>query len=206
MSGQHNDHFFNPHLKIAHELWAKHLQPGNCAVDATCGNGHDLIYLAELTISAEPAKIPNPLPKLFAYDVQSTALLRAQSRARRALTESQFERVCWLERCHSQIGEAEKTAPLALVVYNLGYLPGGNKELVSRAETTVASLQLAMQKLTCRGAISITCYPRHVQGHREWLAVRSWAGALNPKDWNICQYSWLNRPLSPVLFWAQKKN
>ena len=35
------------HLKLAHHLWDQLLQKGDWALDATCGNGHDALFLSE---------------------------------------------------------------------------------------------------------------------------------------------------------------
>ncbi len=38
-------------LTFAHKIWKEHLKPGDRAIDATCGNGHDTLILSGLTLS-----------------------------------------------------------------------------------------------------------------------------------------------------------
>lgn len=192
----------SPHLRLAHRFWAEHLRAGGSVVDATCGNGRDLTYLAELIFP--PAEANFPVFKLFAYDVQEAALRSARERASASLSDNQAAQIRYLQRCHSQIGRAEASTPIALIVYNLGYLPGGDKTLTTKSETTALSLRRASELLMPSGALSIMCYPRHEEGHREWRAVRAWLQNLPPAVWSVQEHCWLNRPLAPLWYWAQR--
>ena len=39
------------------------------------------------------------------------------------------------------------TQPVKLVCFNLGYFPGGDRNIITKPETTVAGIQAAMQLL-----------------------------------------------------------
>ena len=47
---------------------------------------------------------------------------------------------------------------IGLIVFNLGYLPGGDKQRATQTETTLAALQAALDKLTIGGLLSVTMY------------------------------------------------
>ena len=56
---------FTSHIDLAHQYWKNLLLPGDHAIDATCGNGHDSIFLAKILLDSG---------KLKAFDKQSSAI------------------------------------------------------------------------------------------------------------------------------------
>lgn len=51
-----------------------------------------------------------------------------------------------------------------LVTFNLGYLPGGDKNLITKVDTTLQALQAASNVLQPGGLISIVAYVGHPGG------------------------------------------
>lgn len=170
-----------PHLEKAHQFWKKFLKPSDHVIDATCGNGKDTAILAHLV----------PTGHVYAIDIQKDAIKSAQSHL-------SFSNVSFLHQCHTQLPKDQK---VRLVVYNLGYLPGGNKHLTSRVETTLISITTALELLPLGGALSITCYPGHEEGAREEKAIQEWAEGLSQSiEWS----AW--KPGSPTLLTVIKVN
>lgn len=165
------------HLDLAHFYWKKTVSEHDTVIDATCGNGYDTLFLAELNV------------KIIAYDIQLEAIEATRTKVPHALFRHQS---------HAQFEESEA----ALIVYNLGYLPGGDKNLTTRCSTTLQSLQYAVQIAT--KALSITCYPGHDEGAKEEKMVIDFAATLNPKIWHVCYHQWLNRHKSPSLLWLSR--
>ncbi len=186
-----NGSFKNHHLKLAKKYWQEHLLPGDIAIDATCGNGHDTLFLTHL------------LPSLvFTYDIQKEALDNTRKLIDSALSKEQADRVIFCEKSHALIEETPCPKPPRLIVYNLGYLPGGDKTVTTQTETTLTSLSQSINLLASDGALSIMCYPGHEEGLREEAAVIEFLSTLPPKDWQICLHRYINRPKSPSLIWA----
>jgi Putative rRNA methylase len=163
------------HLHTAHALWREHLRPGDTAIDATCGNGHDTQILADLV---------GPAGTLLSYDIQPQALQNAQARL-------PHQQIIWKHQCHSQI-----LLPARLVVYNLGYLPGGDKSITTQTDTTLKSLKKALEA----DAISIMCYPGHTEGARELTAITQFLKDLS--GWEITPYRW--KAGAPTLLWMKQ--
>ena len=90
------------------------------------------------------------------------------------------------------------------IVYNLGYLPGADKSITTVHDTTIKSLKQALDCVVEGGAIFITCYPGHAAGKIETKAVQEFCKTLDPKIWNVCTHSWLNRNNHPELIVLQK--
>lgn len=61
------------------------------------------------------------------------------------------------------------------VAFNLGFLPTGPKDRITRPDTTVAALDQACDLLVPGGRIALAAYTGHAGGLREAAAVARWA-------------------------------
>lgn len=174
----------SPHLQLAKRYWLEHLSPGDVAIDATCGNGHDTLFLSTL-----------PGVTVFAFDIQQEALAKTRQRV--------GPEVALLHMSHALIHTISLPKKPRLIVYNLGYLPGGDKSITTLSETTLQSIELSLGLLETGGALSITCYPGHEEGSREEKTVTEFLSRLSPLEWQICQHRFINRPSSPVFIWVK---
>lgn len=173
---------YSPHLTLARNYWQAHLKPNDVAIDATCGNGHDTLFLSELC-------------HVIGLDIQPEAIEKTGALAPKAILH---------RLSHSQIDRIPLPYPPRLIVYNLGYLPGGNKSITTKTESTLESVKKGLEILALDGALSITCYPGHEEGFREEEAVLDWAATLPPNRFSVCYHKWLNRPRSPTLLWIEQ--
>lgn len=180
---------FNSHLDLAHHYWNLIIQENDWAIDATCGNGHDTLFLAKICLG------------VIALDIQENALT-----ATRALlfNENLEAKVHLFNQSHETFPIIAHQNPVRLIVYNLGYLPGGNKSLVTQVNSTLTSIKNGLNLLLPGGAISITCYPGHPEGEREQEELLTFCKGLDPAQWNVCFHSWNNRNKSPSLLLIQK--
>ena len=53
---------------------------------------------------------------------------------------------------------------IRLVAFNLGYLPGGDKTIITESETTLKALEVAKSVVVPRGLISLMVYVGHLCG------------------------------------------
>lgn len=187
---------FQSHLDLAHRFWKELLNPGDTVIDATCGNGQDSLVLARHL---------DATGKLYLIDIQSDAIKQSRDKLSGALPALLLERVEFIQGCHSQFPGSILPSSVRLVVYNLGYLPGGDKALTTVTETTLKSMSAALDLLIPGGALSITCYPGHCEGKREEEAILNWAADLDPKSWSSSWHRWLNRRASPSWLLIQKQ-
>jgi hypothetical protein len=185
---------FSPHLLKAHSYWKAHLKPGDRAVDATCGNGHDTLVLSQILLS-------DPRSAVFGYDIQSAAIEKTRQLLQTHLSEEQMQQVHLFHQSHAEI----EGGSVQLIVYNLGYLPGGDKTIVTQVETTLKSVEYALSLLETKGALSITCYPGHEEGEREERALLEFFEKMPSSEASVCYHKWLNRPRSPTLLWVVKE-
>lgn len=188
---------FQSHLDLAHHYWQELVEPGDTIIDATCGNGHDALALAEIAL--QPAT-----GHLYAMDLQPIALQHTQTLLHAKLAPEVYSRVTFIQQCHSVFPDTIPPESIRLIVYNLGYLPGGDKTLTTLTETTLRSLQNALPLLMSGGCISLTAYPGHAEGEREESELLAFVSRLDPKRWNTCLHRWINRERAPSLCLIQR--
>ena len=167
---------------LAHSLWSSILRPHvDTAIDATCGNGHDSVALARMLFPRERQADNNHRSHhLICIDVQEQACQAtklALSKEHASLMESNHIQV--LQTSHAPLPlqwavDRHDLSSVALVVYNLGWLPSnadGTKEYTTQADVTLQSIVDAMLLLRVGGMLSIVTYPK--TNWEEDLAVRT---------------------------------
>lgn len=160
----------------AHSLLRKFVLPGDTVIDATAGNGHDTLLLAERVGEAG---------RVFAFDNQSQAIASARVRLQQAGLD---HRVTWLCHGHERMARhipALHHGGIRAVVFNLGYLPGGDKSHVTQRSGTLPAVEQALGLLAPGGVLSIIAYTGHAGGRAEAGAVKRWAAALPNADCEI---------------------
>lgn len=163
------------------------LHPGDLAVDATLGNGRDAVLLAEAV---------GPAGRVFCFDIQELAIRRASERLAAA---GVLERVVLLRAGHERL--AEHLPPEALrrvraATFNLGFLPGSDRRVVTRPETTLAALTALLPFMAPSGVVSIAVYTGHPGGQAEGEAIAAWCAALDPALWRAVRHEQVNKPVN----------
>jgi hypothetical protein len=158
-----------PLTELAQQAVAKVLHSGDLAIDATVGNGHDTLFLARRVA---------PDGRLIGFDVQHQALDSARDRLRAAGMQPLTALLqCGHERMAQQV-PPEWAGRVGAVMFNLGYLPGGDKTRITAAATTVAALDQAATLLRVGGLISLLVYRGHGGADDEVKAVAAWLDRL----------------------------
>ena len=186
--------FIPSHIELAHAYWKSFLQIGDGAIDATCGNGQDALYLAKILLKGN----------LICLDIQKEAIEKTRIHLKRHLDANQFKKITLLNQCHSEFPVVD--FPIKLVVYNLGYLPGGDKDLTTEAYKSIKSVGKALTLLMPGGGLSITCYPGHEEGEREEKDLLAFISTLDPKAFRVCHHCYPNSSKAPSLLLIQKKH
>ena len=140
------------------------LRPGDWAVDATLGNGHDCLFLAERV---------GAVGRVFGFDVQDEALRASRCRLE---TAGLLERVTLVHAGHEQMRACLPEGAAGRVgagMFNLGYLPGGDKRTVTRPATTLAAVEQGFDLLRPGGLISLLIYVGHAGGPEELQALQN---------------------------------
>lgn len=141
---------------------------------------------------------------LIVIDIQPQAIALTQELLEKSLDTEQLERTHFYCQSHAAFPPLAFEKPIRLIVYNLGYLPKGNKNLTTLTSSTLQSLEQAKNCVAPGGVISITCYPGHAEGALEEQALLKELALFCPREWNICFHRFLNRNASPSVLLIQK--
>lgn len=183
-------------LPFARRLLELAVQPGDPVVDATVGNGHDTLFLANLTGSSG---------RVYGFDIQESALASCRTKL---LEQSLLERVTLFLAGHEH---AEKLIPahdhgkITAAIFNLGYLPGGDKSIVTTPSTTITAINQLLQIMAPEGIIVLVIYPGHPEGAFERDELLGYLKSLDQNDFHVAQYTFLNQKNNPPFIVAVEK-
>lgn len=183
-------------LSFAHSLFEKAIQPGDMVVDATVGNGHDTVFLAKLI--GENGYV-------FGFDVQKEAINHTYERL---CAENLVQRVTLFQEGHEKASIAlpkDVHGKLKGVIFNLGYLPKGNKNIITKAETTISALEQFINIMATGGLIVLVVYHGHQGGKEEKEHILQYVSNLNQKKFHVLKYSFLNQINYPPFVIAIEK-
>ncbi|KAH7557840.1 hypothetical protein JRO89_XS11G0227600 [Xanthoceras sorbifolium] len=183
-----------------HRVWKHVVRKGDIVVDATCGNGYDTLAMLKLVADESGTGC------VYGLDVQGEALDNTSSLLDETVNRAEKQLVKLFNICHSKIEEVvPKDTSVRLVAFNLGYLPGGDKTVITKSETTLMALEAAERILIQGGLISMVVYVGHPGGREELETVEAFASRLSVDNWICCKFQMLNRPLAPVLVFLFKR-
>ncbi len=179
-----------PLTQLAHEAVAKVLKPGDIAIDLTAGNGHDTLFLASCV---------GLTGHVYAFDIQASAI-----EATKKLLDQHS-----LESCASLYHEThakwfafvplEHKNQIKVAMMNLGYLPGGDKLIVTQQASTRAAIRAVLECLQPGGVLSILAYTGHPGGQSEADAVHDIVRDLDTARFEIICEPVLQVVQAPVL-------
>ena len=141
--------------------WLKEaLRPGAYAVDATVGNGYDTLFLAHEV---------GPQGRVLGFDVQKVALTNATEMLRFA---GLLNRVTLVLASHEDLRRyLSHGQQITVAMFNLGYLPRGDRRIITRPASTLAALSTVMAHLEPAGRVTVLSYRGHGGGEEEYLAL-----------------------------------
>lgn len=149
-------------------------------MDATCGNGNDTVLMAELVGDSG---------QVFAVDIQEAAVKETTKRLAEAGLRKRVSLHCM---SHEHILDVLGEQSIQCAVFNLGYLPGSDKQLVTKPGATVAAHVHILSRLAPGGVIISTVYTGHEGGSEEAEALSEWASALDGKQVSVARHQWVN--------------
>ncbi len=176
---------------VAQDAVRSVLRPGDLAVDATAGNGHDTVFLAEAV---------GPTGQVIAFDIQPAAIDATRQRLRSSGCMAAVELV---EACHSALGDAlPEGAELRAAMFNLGYLPGSDRQAITAAATTLPALATCLERVGPGGIVSLMAYRGHPGGEEEAASIARALGDLDERRFSIERH---DAPGSGPVLWLVRR-
>ena len=171
-------------LHLNHILIQSLTNQDDIVVDMTCGHGYDTELLAKLS------------KHVYAFDIQLEALNSAKSRL------NGLNNVTFIHDSFEHVNHYVKHA--SLYIFNLGYLPKGNKSVTTTKDVTLSTLTLLHEKIMLGSHVIVMSYIGHEEGKKEYDAI--YAYLINQNEYQVYETKALHHALAPILIWIQKKD
>ena len=176
------------------------VRPGDLCMDATAGTGQDTVFLARLV---------GERGMVLAYDIQEEALKQTRERLKREGLET---RVRLIRKSHAAMEEDAGEGEASCIMFNFGYLPGGDHAISTKADTSIQAMKTGLKLLRPGGLMSLCIYSGGDSGHQEKEAILSFLKALDSHQFLAIVSTYFNRnnhPPIPALVYklgAAKRN
>ncbi|SHE92721.1 tRNA (mnm(5)s(2)U34)-methyltransferase [Clostridium fallax] len=172
--------------KISHYIIDNFLVNKDIAVDCTLGNGHDTDFLKER------------FNKVYSFEIQKNAIDQYKE-------NNKDSKVFLINDSHEFIDNYIKE-PVDCIMYNLGFLPGADKNITTLKDSTIKSIKASLNLLRKGGIISIASYVGHEEGKKEYDEILNLLENLSKKDFGVLSHQFVNRNNNPpILFIVEKK-
>ena len=179
-------------LELHKYFIGRHLRPGDVAVDFTMGNGHDTEFLS---------KTVGKCGHVYAFDIQEQAVA---STARRLREAGCPENYTLIHDSHQYVKNYVKT-PFRAGMFNLGWLPGGDKSITTLRESTMPAVEAAIELMDRNAILNIAVYPGHAEGDAEGRMLCDYLSGVSRHKICATQVKILNSPTSPYFIVIETK-
>lgn len=163
------------------------VKEGDICIDATMGNGNDTLLLSRLAGSDG---------QVLAFDIQEQALQAARQKLLRENAPANY--TLFLES-HTHMADHVKPDSVSCIVFNFGYLPGGDHSLATRSETSIQALEQSLTLLKKGGLLSLCIYSGGDSGFEERDALLTWLKKLDSHNYLVIRSDYYNRPNNPPI-------
>ncbi|WP_422486717.1 tRNA (mnm(5)s(2)U34)-methyltransferase [Gudongella sp. DL1XJH-153] len=178
------DDRLNNATQLVETLMKSFVVEGQTCLDATAGNGMDTVTLANLV---------GDCGLVYSFDIQKEAIKNTEELL---IRKNLRHRVNLIEDSHVDIQEYIGHK-IDFVVYNLGYLPGGDKAIRTDSSTTSKSIKNALEIMAPGAIMLITSYRGHEGGLLEYEAVKKITEGLDQKKYNVFEFKFINQKNNP---------
>ncbi len=172
-------------IDVVHKILKVAVNPGDFCIDATAGNGHDTVFLCELVGKSG---------RVLAMDIQQSAVDNTKEKLAERGFCSIAKVIC---QSHSEMDKLVKPKSADCVVFNFGWLPGGNHDIFTRAETSIPAIEKALKILKPGGLLSLCLYYGKNNGYSERDAIIEYLSSLDSRYYAIMKCDFLNRKNDP---------
>lgn len=169
-------------LHLNHTLIKSLIHSESIVLDMTLGHGNDSLSIAPF------------VKHIYAFDIQESAILSAQTKL------SEFTHITYIHDSFTHFTHYVDTFDLA--IFNLGYLPKGDKSITTLKADTLLTIEMIIQKYSS-ATIVVMSYLGHDEGLQEFHALESYFHTLNSH--HVIKSSLIHDTHAPVMFWVYKK-
>lgn len=179
-------------VKMAHFLLKGRLATADAVIDATAGNGQDTLFLALHTPD-------NTI--IRAFDIQQDALDKTQKVLE---AHSLANKVKLVLDSHANMAKY-CMEPADIIMFNLGYLPGGTHTVTTITETTAEAVKAGLDLLKAGGIMTVAAYPGHPEGKRELASLQQILQNISQRSYTVACWHMVNQVNSPPVLYVIEK-
>ena len=150
------------------------VMPGDICIDATMGNGNDTVLLSQLA---------GKRGRVLAFDIQKQALEHTKERLKRDNCPENYQ---LLLESHENMDVYAGAETVSCITFNLGYLPGGDHSVATRADSSIRAVESGL-KLLKKG------------GYQERDEMLAFIRQLDPHKYLVILSEYANRPNDPPI-------
>lgn len=172
------------------QLVLPHAKNGVAAADFTMGNGHDLLWLAQML----------PQSRVYAFDIQYAAI----KNTRALMTQNNVANTRLILDSHAY-SKQYIHEPICIGLFNLGYLPGSDKRITTMRPSTLAAVNNAVEMLSNDGIVLVAVYPGHAEGAAEGEMLSYELSKRDRRKYCVGRFNILNSPASPYFLFVESK-
>ncbi len=167
---------------LTKRILLENVENKNVSVDFTLGHGNDALFLS------------SHFDMVYAFDIQRQCIEEFRS--------MNLKNVKLILDTHANLDKHIDSFDCGM--YNLGYLPNGNKMITTLSESTIISLSKAVNIMNVGGFISVVLYVGHEKGIIESKEVLNFCSRLCNKSFNVAYLNLINKNSPPSLVLINK--
>ena len=174
-------------VHLAHEFLGAQVHEGDVCIDCTAGRGKDTAFLCGLV--GESGRV-------VALDIQEEAV----ESTRKLIAEKGYEGIAevYLDS-HENVDRYAEEGTVSAIVFNFGWLPGGDHTKHTRTESSLAALEKCLKLLKFGGVISLSIYYGRDTGFEEKDAILEYIRGLPVGEFAVVVSEFVNRPNCPPI-------
>ncbi len=173
-------------LKFSHKVLEDIITKDDICVDMTLGNGNDTFFLAKLS------------KKVYAFDIQEQAIINSK------IKNKDYDNIVYILDSHENI-LSYVNEEVKAVMFNLGYLPNGDKSITTSSSTTLKALEASLKVLKKNGRVVICLYPGHSEGLKEANELEKYLKTLDQHKYDVLKYQFINQINNPPFLMVLEK-
>ncbi len=172
-------------LGLSHKFIYEHVKLGAFCIDATAGRGRDTLFLCNLA---------GDHGKVLAFDIQEEAI----SSTKELLEKNQKTATVILDS-HSNIDQYAKKGTVDAIMFNFGWLPGGDHTKFSHGDTSCTAIEKGLEILKPGGVMSLCIYCGKETGFEEKETLLAFLKTLDQKKYSVLLTDYINRAGNPPI-------
>lgn len=165
-------------IEFSHNILLRSLNKDDIILDMTVGNGKDTLFLVK------------NFKFVYGFDIQEIAIKKTKELLK------EYVNYLLINDSHLNFDKYVKEE-FSGAIFNLGYLPGGSKDIHTESRVVIDTLKKVFTKIKKGGICVIVLYPGFPSGYEEANTITEYLKTLNQQDYSVLKYEFINQINNP---------